>query len=379
MDNYYSLLKQPRTKYDLFDHMMEGIQIIDHNMQYMYVNDIVARHGRTTRDELIGFTMMEKYPGIEETELFSAIRNCMNNRLGYKMHNRFVFPDSSVGWFDIRIEPVEEGVIIMSFEIIGPKDIGFEQHEISEEVELRVERRTKELLVSLEREKELNRMKSRFVDIASHEFRTPLTLILLCVSLLEKYTKPEEEDKRVLQLGRIRSSVKNMTSILNDILAFDRIEHGTIHIQQDHFNLMDLIIEITSEFEGLAKEGQHIHYNFEGQQNVLQDKQLVTNTIINLVSNAIKYSEQDVTVSVSVHDKEILLTVSDNGIGIPEEEQAKLFERFFRATNVTDISGTGLGLHIVKLYVEIMGGSIRCDSRKNIGTSFKVCLPSIPT
>lgn len=231
--------------------------------------------------------------------------------------------------------------------------------------------------LALEKERDLNELKSRFVSMASHEFRTPLSTILSSVNLLKKAQVIEEEQRREKHLNRIRASVQNLTAILNDFLSLDKLEEGLVHLNVKSFDIRVLIIDLIEEIEGLKKPGQNILFNVHENCIIHADEQMVRNVMINLISNALKYSPEnsDVVIDCSDAEKHIEISVSDSGIGIPQEEQEHLFGRFFRATNAFNIQGTGLGLHIVKRYVDLLKGDIRFVSSPETGTTFSVSLP----
>lgn len=364
------------NKYTVFDKMMEGVQVINYDWQYIYVNETVVQQGKNTKEGLIGFTMMEKYPGIESSEFFKVLEKCMHERKFFQIINEFDFPDGSKGWFDLKLEPVEDGVLIMSFDITTQKRMELELRRLNEELESRVVERTKELLESLNREKELNNMKSRFVSMASHEFRTPLSTILSSISLVERYADAEQVEKRVKHIERIKSSIRNLTAILNDFLSLEKLEQGKTEVEKQPFNIKFFILEVIEETECMSKNGQCIRYIHNGADEVLLDRKILRNVMFNLLSNAIKYSSLDINIQSQVNEDAITLSVTDQGIGIPKEEQEHLFNRFFRAKNATNIQGTGLGLNIVKRYIELMGGTINFSSEQHKGTTFVVCLPN---
>lgn len=237
-----------------------------------------------------------------------------------------------------------------------------------------LEKSKAELELLLSKEKELSDLKSRFVSMASHEFRTPLSTILSSASLVAKYRLAEEQDKRDKHIQRIRSAVSNLTDILNEFLSIGRIEEGRVQASYSSFNIKEQIQLVCSEMSTIIKAGQRFNYIHKGKTSVYLDLSLLRNVMINLLSNAIKFSfEQSVIDIISeVDDKTILISVSDHGLGIPEEDRKHLFERFFRAQNVTNIQGTGLGLHIVSKYVELMNGQIEVQSELEKGTAFNI-------
>jgi PAS domain S-box-containing protein len=261
-----------------------------------------------------------------------------------------------------------------------------EIEQLNDELERKVEQRTrqlKETLDELERsrdeleqalskEKELSDLKTRFVSMASHEFRTPLSTILSSASLVAKYTQAEEQNKRDKHIQRIRSAVSNLTDILNEFLSIGRIEEGRIQANFSAFNIREQAMLVSNEMQHILKPGQHIRYRHHGPEMVHLDLSLVRNIFINLISNASKFSAEQMPIDVEtfVDDKEVQVTVSDSGMGISEEDQKHLFERFFRGKNATNIQGTGLGLHIVFKYVELMNGKIDVQSELEKGTTF---------
>lgn len=264
--------------------------------------------------------------------------------------------------------------------------------ELNDELEGKVELRTKqlqdtmeelevskdELTKALSKEKELSDLKSRFVSMASHEFRTPLSTILSSASLVAKYTEAEEQEKRNKHILRIKSSVTNLTSLLNEFLSIGKIEDGKIIAHNSSFSINEMITALCSEMEGIAKPAQQFNYSHSGEKTISSDPVLLRNIMTNLLSNAIKFSAEGsvITVTSSVTNESIVLSVKDNGMGISREDQGHLFERFFRGTNVTNIQGTGLGLHIVGKYIEILDGEITFVSELEKGTTFIITLKS---
>lgn len=249
---------------------------------------------------------------------------------------------------------------------------------LKEEVEKRKEAE-ENANASLEKEKQLNTLKSRFVSTASHEFRTPLTGILSSVTLIDKYAAPEFESKRNKHINIIKSSVKNLTNILNDFLSLSKLESGYVECDASDFALAIFIEETIEETKPTLKPGQKITKKIDVSSDFIvhQDAKLLKNIVINLLSNSSKYSAEDKTIEVSVtkNSTDFFISVKDYGIGIPEEDKSNLFDRFFRATNSTAYQGTGLGLNITKKNVELMNGTITFDSIENVETTFVIQLP----
>lgn len=224
-----------------------------------------------------------------------------------------------------------------------------------------------------EKEKELNQLKTRFVSMASHEFRTPLSSIQLSASLIDKYTSKQDAQSVEKHTGKIKNSINNLTTILNDFLSLEKLEAGKVYANPTWFDMIAFAEEIAEEMQLMSKQKQLIVYEHSGTTaQVFLDQNLLKNCIINLISNAIKYSGENTMIQFNswVNDRELIIDVKDNGIGIPAVDQQNLFEPFFRAHNTGDITGTGLGLNIVKRYVGLMNGAVSCKSSQNIGTTF---------
>ena len=240
-----------------------------------------------------------------------------------------------------------------------------------------LERRSEELTKALAAEQELGELKSRFVAMASHEFRTPLTAVLTSAALIEKYPTTEQQDRRLRHLGRIRLSVKHLTDILEEFLSVGRIEEGRIAAQPARFELPALLRDAVAEVQGLRKAGQHIELDLHDLGPLWLDASLLHKILVNLLSNALKYSGENTTVTVraSGQRQRLTLSVQDQGVGISREDQEHLFERFFRARNVTNVPGTGLGLYIIARYLELMGGTIALQSALNQGTTVTIVIP----
>lgn len=253
-----------------------------------------------------------------------------------------------------------------------------ERTKVLQEALHELESSKEKLSKALEKEKGLNEMKSRFVSMASHEFRTPLSTILSSVSLISKYHGADEDEKRQKHVQKIKSSVTNMTLILNDFLSEDRLQEGKVLVNKVPFSIKKMSEEILSEIAGLKKTGQEIVYTHIGEEGVFSDTQINRNIILNLLSNAIKFTDEDKMITMVTQNltDQFIIEVTDEGIGIPPEEQRNMFTRFFRARNVTNIQGTGLGLSIVFKYIEILDGTIGFKSELNKGTTFTITLPN---
>lgn len=255
-----------------------------------------------------------------------------------------------------------------------------QQKEAYQEGLKQAEARAKELKNAYKHEQELNNLKSVFVSLASHEFRTPLSTIMSSADLLAKYSDEQYLERKDKHIRRIKSSVKNLVNILDDFLSLERLEQGKIEPNLSSFSILEVIEDLVDSFEPILKEGQSIRINSFQDGNIYSDKKLVKNILTNLISNASKYATENdpIDISCEIQNEQISVSVRDYGIGIPEEDREKLFGSFFRASNVGNIQGTGLGLNIIKRYTELLGGKITFDSRVGEGTTFCVELPYAP-
>jgi signal transduction histidine kinase len=251
-------------------------------------------------------------------------------------------------------------------------------HILKEALE-KLEQSQKELHEALDKEKQLNEIKSRFVSLASHEFRTPLSAVLSSAALISKYTKEEEQEKRNKHIDRIKDSVKQLNDILEDFLSLGKLDEGRISTDPSEFNLREMINQTLADVKVVLKPGQKFNFNYEGEEKINVDKNLLRNILINLISNAAKFSEEDspITISAKSDHEQNSITATDKGIGISKKDQEHLFTMFYRASNVTNIQGTGLGLHIVKRYLDLINGTVHLQSTLGKGTSITITFPNV--
>ena len=244
------------------------------------------------------------------------------------------------------------------------------------QVEETLIQREEELRVSLDKEKELNLLKTRFVTMASHEFRTPLSTVMSSTNLIEKYASLNQSEKIEEHVAKIKRTVNHLTTILNDFLSLGKWEEGKLSFELSSFSVTDMINDLTKNLESVLKNGQQ--FNFDVEEVVMySDRNLLKQAMVNLVSNAIKYSSENSSISIrgAKVDNSYRLSVEDTGMGIPKNEQDNMFERFFRATNATNIEGTGIGLNLVKNYVTHLGGEVSFESEVYKGSIFTITIP----
>ncbi|SDM13025.1 PAS domain S-box-containing protein [Daejeonella rubra] len=230
------------------------------------------------------------------------------------------------------------------------------------------------LVKLLEKEKKLNELRTQYLNLASHEFRTPLSVILSSAFIISKFEKSEDQANREEQVRHIVSAVNLLRDIINDFLSLSKIEEGKLRLHKTNFNSKAHIKETIDELSGLLKKGQSIMYRHVGETNLFVDAGIFKHLLINLLSNSIKFSPEDTKISVYSKniDHKFVLRIKDHGCGISKEDQKQLFSPFFRGSNARQIQGTGLGLHIVRYYLDKMNGTIRVKSKVDLGTTVQI-------
>ncbi len=232
-----------------------------------------------------------------------------------------------------------------------------------------------ELQQALKKEQDLGLLKTRFVSMASHEFRTPLSTILSSASLMDQYTQTEQQDKRRRHYLKIKNSVEMLTMLLNDFLSISRLEEGKVELCLEEINFHAFCQDVIDDMHITLKKGQKLVTQHHNDDLIIEiDKKHLKLILINLISNASKYSDEGKTIICETKKVGQHLTISiiDKGMGIPEEDKLHMFDRFFRASNAVNIKGTGLGLHIVKRYAEMMNGKLSFESESSKGSTFTV-------
>jgi signal transduction histidine kinase len=240
----------------------------------------------------------------------------------------------------------------------------------------KLEKNTQELEISLQKEIELGDLKTRFVSMASHEFRTPLTAILSSATLIEKYQQETDQEKRLLHINRIKSSVSNLTEILEEFLSVGKLEDGKIELNLSTIPLSLFFENVVTELSAFRKGNQQIILEFEGLPTFHSDSSILRKILLNGLSNALKFSNKNVILRLQATEEFIEINIIDEGVGISQEDQKHLFERFFRGGNVNVIQGTGLGLHLIDRYLELLGGEIKITSELNKGTNLYFKIPT---
>ncbi|MFB3388592.1 ATP-binding protein [Flavobacterium sp. LAR06] len=384
----------------IIENAIDGIITINEKGIVESINPSACRLFLYTPDEIIGKNIALLMPSPDREKHDSYIENYKSSGIPHIIgHDRDVLgrkKDGNIFPFRLGVSEVKfEGQRIFAgfiHDMSHQKEAENRLMQYTQHLEELVKDRTQtlnktikaltvtqeEVSNTLEKEKELNKIKSRLLSMASHEFRTPLSTIQLSTSLLQRYVENIDNPKIEPHIRKIKSAIANLTAILDDFLLLEKAESNKITLQITSFNLQDFIKEIIGELKLLTKKKQKIISIPNTEITLVKlDKNLLKNCIINLVSNAIKYSgeETEIELSTSITDTIVTINVKDNGIGIPEEDHKHLFEAFFRAHNTGNIPGTGLGLHIVSRYVSLMHGTISFKSAIDKGTLFTIELP----
>jgi signal transduction histidine kinase len=238
-----------------------------------------------------------------------------------------------------------------------------------------------ELRNALEQERELSELKSRFVTTASHEFRTPLAMIMTSSELLERYGDRMDDDQKREKLVRIQVEVKNMARLLDDVLTVNKsVEAVNFDFDPEPIDVVEFCRQVMDGMASSDRDQHHFRLSVAGDRTMVNlDRKFMNDILVNLFANAIKYSlpNTEIVVKLICDEYQTVVQVQDRGIGIPEVDQKRLFEAFHRGANVGTVSGTGLGLTIAKQAVELHGGTITFESSLGVGTTFTVTIPSV--
>lgn len=336
------------------------INVFDSEFNYVFTEGAELFKRGITSEKLIGKYYLDRLP----EELSSLMHEILENALQGKnekheiRHQNQYYLVSTVGLNN------DEGEIDRVLLV----EQNITERKLAEET-------TKE---ALSKEKLLNELKSRFVSMASHEFRTPLSTVLSSLALLEKYDAAGIAENKPKHYKRIKSSVRHLTNLLNDFLSLEKVEAGKINMAMEQLDVKTTLEELVDQHKQMAKDKQIIIYEHQGEQMMTTDQNMLQIMCSNLLSNAIKYSSNDSTIqlSSSMEDDTLTIKVKDQGIGIPYEDQENMFSSFFRAKNAVNIEGTGLGLNIVSRYLQLLKGTITFESVPDEGTTFTVIIPN---
>lgn len=395
------------TPYDVvLHHASIGVLMVNESgtilMTNPYLNALFGYEPDELRDRPLSI-LIPQYARNQHAKLHQEyFRHPQNRPMGIGLALKAVKKDGSL--FPVEISlchvPTEQGTAVAAFvhditlkeqaeaDLVRKNE---EIQQLNESLEREVNHRTDALIktlkelessketleIALAREKELGDLKSRFVSMASHEFRTPLTAILTATDLVGKFTQTADQPTRERYLTKIKSAVNNLTEILEEFLSVGKLEEGRVEARLESCDVEALMLDALADCRHLAKAGQTLTYTHEGKSFVYTDPSLLRKIVLNLCSNALKFSPAGTTVTVYTQQlpDAFHLRVTDTGIGISEEDQKHLFDRFFRAANAANIQGTGLGLHIVAQYTQLLQGQLSFRSVLGQGTTFYLQFP----
>lgn len=389
----------------------EGVIIVNEQQKIMEANAAAAKMFGYSRDELLqkslDLLIPKKYHAGHGAHFESFMKHRESRQMGHgrDLHgahkNGTTFPvEAGLNPFSVNDENYVMALVIditirkQQEAKIQELYAGLEQkvmqrtQELSETIaELEAENKLrlqaeKDAKTALKREQELNELKTKFLSLVSHEFKTPLSSILTSSMLLGKYKLTEQQAKRDRHIKIISDKVHYLNNILNDFLSVEKLEKGKVNYKLSTFKVSKVVNEVVYNANMLLKDGQQINYpdNIDGF-SLHQDEKIIELALSNVVNNAIKYSSENTIIDISITQDDFITTIQikDNGIGIPEKEQKNIFNRYFRAENALLVQGTGIGLNIVKNHLENLKGSISFESIENVGTTFTLKIPNKAT
>ncbi|CAN5924023.1 hypothetical protein BH11MYX4_BH11MYX4_26950 [soil metagenome] len=362
------------------DTILEGGQLLGFDWRYLYLNPAAAIQNRRPNSELLGRRMPDAWPGIEATEVFALLRRCMTERVSARGEIEFPFADGAKGWFDVRAQPVPEGIFVLSIDISEHKRADNALRDLNESLERKFAERTVALAAARERAEAADRVKSSFLATMSHELRTPLNSILGFTGIVLKGMAGALNPEQSKQLGMVQSSARHLLDLINDVLDISKIEAGQLEVRRIAFDLRSSVERATASVLPLAaKKGLSLRWSVPDALPPMEsDARRVEQVLINLLSNAIKFTERgEVTLTVEKIDDSARLRVTDTGIGMKEEDLSTLFQPFRQIDSglQRQHEGTGLGLAICRRLTELLGGTIRAESERGKGSVFTVVLP----
>jgi len=362
----------------IFDESLNEIYVFNaKTLQFKNVNYGAQMNIGYSLDELKLMTPIDIKPDYSKAQFLKVIEPLLNKSVEkLKFETNHQRKNGSLYPIEAHLQLSNIGNEVVCVAII--LDIT-ERKNYTEKLEQTVAQRTKELRVALEAEKELNELKTKFLSLVSHEFKTPLTGILTSAILLGKYDQTAQQEKRDKHINTITNKVHYLNNILNDFLSIEKLETGKVTYKFENFKISKVLNEVIYSANMLLKEGQKINYpeNID-DISLIQDERMVELMLSNLVHNAIKYSPANshIDVEISQDDQETTFKFKDRGIGISKKDQKNIFNRYFRAENALLTQGTGIGLNIVKTHMENLGGTINFNSKLNEGSTFIVIIPN---
>lgn len=384
-------LRRSEARYrTTLDTIFEGCQLLGFDWRYLYLNPASAVQNRRPNEELLGRTMLEAWPGIEASPVFSLLRRCMDERVPSHSEVPFSFADGSTGWFDVRVQPVPEGIFILSIDITERKHAEQAMRELNDNLERKVAERTVDLSAARERAEAADRVKSSFLATMSHELRTPLNSILGFTGIVLKGMAGPLNAEQAKQLGMVQSSARHLLDLINDVLDISKIEAGQLEVRSAPFDL-SASVDRVSAMVLPAAEKKNLTLRIvqtDLREPMESDRRRVEQILLNLLNNALKFTDRGgITLTVRTAELRDDLTqparhvvrieVADTGMGIKPDDLSLLFQPFRQLDSglQRQHEGTGLGLAICRRLTELLGGSIHAESVWGQGSVFVVILP----
>jgi PAS domain S-box-containing protein len=393
----------------LFEAVAEGIVVVDENQTIIITNSTAEKMFGYQKDELnkkpLGVLIPQNYHKNHDSHFKNYYKKSSQRQMGQNRDLFGVHKNGAKIPVEVGLNPFEFGnkkyVMAMIVDITIRKEAEQKIKNLNTDLEQKIEIRTDELnktvgslkeeikkrnkaesklKKALKKEIELNELKTKFLSLVSHEFKTPLSGILNAAILIGKYSKTEMQPNREKHLATIKNKVDYLNRILTEFLSIERLDSGKVNYKFSNFKLSKVVNEVIYNANLLLKEGQRINYPINIDAiDLYHDEKILEIMMSNLLHNAIKYSSENsaIDIEIKIKDNWLILKIKDEGIGIPVEEQNHIFERYFRAENALTLQGTGIGLNIVKGHVDKFGGDISFISAKNLGTTFTVKLPLI--
>ncbi|MES2811786.1 MAG: PAS domain-containing sensor histidine kinase [Bacteroidota bacterium] len=365
LENIISTIKEHNltSKYSVFDSMIEGVQVIGYEWEYIYVNESIAKQGLTTKDKLIGSTMLKEYPGFEHSEIFKFLQICMHQRIASETTTEFDFPDGSKGWFEVSVQPVPEGILVLSSDITKLK-----------RAEAKLKKKLTERTLMIAQISKQKKQLEEFCQIIAHNLRSPLTNL---IQLNEMIQESNDNDEKTHYIKFQKDVIDLLHKTFEELVTSTQVRMDQT-IKRSKLNLEKYTEKaINTLNEQIVKTNTEITYDFSEINKIEYSKKYFENILINLIGNAIKYHSPDRTPKVHIksYTKKgwIYVDVSDNGLGIDMKKNGddlfKLHKTFHNHTQAK-----GFGLFITKTQIEAMGGSISAESKPNEGSVFTIKL-----
>src|SRR6478752_1275203 len=384
-------LRKTEERYrSTLDTILEGCQLISFDWRYLYLNPAAEVQSGKPNSELLGRQMQEVWPGVENSPVYALLRRCMDERISVHAETKVQFTNGKKGWFDVRAQPVPEGIFVLSADISERKRAERVLRDMNESLERKVQERTRDLDAAKERAEAADRVKSAFLATMSHELRTPLNSILGFTGIVLKGLAGPLNEEQTKQLGMVQGSARHLLALINDVLDISKIEAGQLEVRCSAFDLHASIARVTgSVLPLLQKKGLTLSVvEPRALPPMLSDQRRVEQVLLNLLNNAIKFTERGgVTLTVSLIREldpsgsgelnTVRLRIEDTGIGMRREDLSSLFKPFRQIDSglQRQHEGTGLGLAICRRLTDLLGGTIAVESTFGQGSTFSALLP----